>query len=316
MRAMSIDRFGGPEMLRMRTVPVPDIGEGEVLIRVETAGVGTWDSFERQGGYAELLGLEPKFPYLLGSEGAGTVAASRARAGSFREGDRVYALGFLNPKGGFYAEYAAVGAGLVSRIPGALTVEQAGAMGGVGVTALRGLDDVLALKKGESVMIFGAGGGVGHIAVQLAKRMGARVLAVASGADGAALAERLGADAAVDGRSQDIRAAARAFAPGGLDAALLTAGGPAAEEALAAVRDGGRAAFPKGVAPEPRGRADIRIDGYYGEVEPGIIQRFDRLAARGPFQVHIARVFPLARAAEAHRALDAHYLGKLVLRVA
>jgi NADPH:quinone reductase-like Zn-dependent oxidoreductase len=104
MRAMSIDRFGGPEMLRMRTVPVPDIGEGEVLIRVETAGVGTWDSFERQGGYAELLGLEPKFPYLLGSEGAGTVAASRARAGSCREGDRGFALGCLNPLGGFYAE--------------------------------------------------------------------------------------------------------------------------------------------------------------------------------------------------------------------
>lgn len=202
MSAVAIDQFGGLEVLEVQTVPVPDLGPGEVLIRVEIAGVGEWDSFEREGGYAEMLGMEPSFPYVLGSEGVGVVAAGGAQVDRFREGDQVYAAGFLNPKGGFYAEYAVVDAGLVSPIPEPLTTEQAGVMSGVGITALRGLRDTLALKPGESVMIFGASGGIGHVAVQLAKRMGARVLAVASGDDGVALAERLGADARCE-RAQD-----------------------------------------------------------------------------------------------------------------
>ncbi|MGK3966557.1 zinc-binding alcohol dehydrogenase family protein [Sorangium sp. So ce118] len=315
MRAMAIDRFGGPEALASRALPVPAIGPDEVLIRVEVAGVGEWDPFEREGGYAQLLGLEPRFPYVLGSEGAGTVAAVGEQVRRFREGDRVYALGFLNPKGGFYAEYAAVHSDLVSSLPGDLTVEQAGVMGGVGITALRGLDDTLGLKQGESVMIFGASGGIGHMAVQLARRMGARVLAVASGDDGKALAERLGADVAVNGRKDDVLAAARAFAPEGLDAALLTAGGEAAEKALLAVRDGGRVAYPGGVQPEPLARPAVQRRSYNGEPDADIIARLNGLIARGPFEVHIARTFPLAAAAEAHLALGAHYLGKLALRV-
>ena len=70
MRAVAIDRFGGPEVLKLRTLPVPEVGPGEVLIRVQTAGVGEWDPFEREGGYAEMLGIEPGFPYVLGSEGS------------------------------------------------------------------------------------------------------------------------------------------------------------------------------------------------------------------------------------------------------
>ena len=167
-----------------------------------------------------------------------------------KPGDRVYAFSLVNPKGGFYAEYAAVKADDVSRIPGKLTTKQAGALPVDAMTALRGLDDTLALKPGESVMIFGASGGIGHLAVQLAKRMGARVFAVASGSDGVALAKRLGADAVVDGRKDDIAAAARQFAPNGLDAALITAGGPAADKALAAMRAGGRVAYPNGVEPD------------------------------------------------------------------
>ena len=140
--------------------------------------------------------------------------------------DRVYAFSLVNPKGGFYADYAAVKALDVSRIPGKLTTQQAGAMPVDAMTALPGLDDTLALKPGESLMVFGAPGGIGHLAVQFAKRMGARVFAVASGGDGVALVKRLGADTVVDGHRDDTAAAARRFAPNGLDAALITAGGP------------------------------------------------------------------------------------------
>lgn len=315
MRAVCIDRFGGPEALSLRTLPVPEIGPGEILIRVEFAGVGEWDVFEREGGYARMLGIEPRFPYILGSEGAGTIAAVGERVSRFKVGDRVYALGFLNPKGGFYAEYAAADAAVVSLIPRGLTVEQAGVMGGVGITALRGLDDTLGLKRGESLLVFGASGAVGHLAVQLARRMGARVLAAASGKDGVALVERLGADAAVDGRKDDVAAAARAFAPDGLDAALLAAGGEAAGKALSAVRTDGRVAYPNGVQPEPQARSGIQLRSYNGEPEPGIIGRLNRLIESGPFEVHIHRTFPLPQAAEAHRALGNHHLGKLALRI-
>ena len=170
------------------------------------------------------------------------------------------------------------------------------------------------LKQDESVMIFGASGGIGHMAVQLAKRMGARVLAVASGDDGVALAKRLGADAIVDGHKGDVVAAARKFAPDGLDAALLTAGGEAAERALAAVHDGGRVAYPNGVEPKPRGRPGLKVSAYDGEPDRQAIEKLHRLIDAGPFEVHVARTFPLDRAADAHRALDEHYLGKLALR--
>ena len=315
MRAVAIDRFGGIETLTLRTVPIPELGPNEVLIRVEVAGVGEWDPFEREGGYAKMLGTEPKFPYVLGSEGAGTIVAVGERVGRFKAGDRVYAAGFLNPKGGFYAEYTVVDADLVSHIPNQLTTEQAGVMSGVAVTALRGLDDTLVLKAGESVMIFGASGGIGHVAVQLAKRMGARVLAVASGDDGVALVERLGADAVVNGRKDDVLGAARAFAPDSLDAALLTAGGDAVNQALSAVREGGHIAYPNGVQPEPQPRTGVQLTGYNGDPDAEIIERLNRLIVSGPFDIHIAQIFPLDRVIEAHRTLNNHYLGKLALRV-
>src|SRR5260221_2142763 len=224
MKAIALDHFGGRETMKVQILPVPEVGPNEVLIHVECAGVGQWDLFEREGGFARECGIEAKFPYVLGSDGGGTLAAVGDRVKGLKPGDRVFAFGFLNPKGGFYAEYAAIKADDVSRIPDELTTQQAGAMPVDAMTALRGLDDTLALKPGESVMIFGASGGIGHLAVQLARRMGARVFAVASGSDGVALVKRLDADAVVDGYKDDIAAAARQFAPKGLDAALITFG--------------------------------------------------------------------------------------------
>jgi NADPH:quinone reductase len=323
MKAVALDRFGGLETMKLQMLPVPEVGPNEVLIHVEWAGVGQWDPFEREGGFAKVFGIEPKFPYVLGSDGAGTVADVGDRVKGFAPGDRVYAFGLVNPKGGFYAEYAAVKAEDVSRIPGNLTTQQAGAMPVDAMTALRGLDDTLGLKPAESVMIFGASGGIGHLAAQLATRMGARVFAVASGSDGVALVKSLVADAVVvDGHKDDIAAAARQFAPNGLDAALITAGGPAADDALTAVRAGGRVAYPNGVEPTPEPPFGIDAKSYDGMPDPQAIEKLNRLIESSgppgtePFKVHVARSFPLDQAAEAHRALDEHYLGKLVLQTA
>ena len=319
MKSVAIDKWGGLDVLKPHTLQVPEVGPDEVLIRVEVAGVGQWDPFEREGGFAEYYQFKPRFPYVLGSDGAGTVAAVGERVQRFEPGDRVYAFTLMNPKGGSYAEYAAVRADLVSHIPGHLTIEQAGAMPVDAMTALRGLDDTLGLESGESIMIFGASGGIGHLAVQLAKRMGARVFAVASGNDGVALCQELGADAVVNGHGEDVAAAARRFAPKGLDAALLTAGGPAADTALTAMRPGGRVAYPNGVEPTPKPPAGVKAEAYDGTPDRQAIVRLNGLIAQpghAPFAVHVARSFPLDHAAEAQKALDEHYLGKLALQTA
>jgi len=315
MRAMALDHFGGVETMSLHELPLPKLGPREVLIRVEVAGVGEWDPFEREGGFASLLGTPAEFPYVLGSEGAGVVAARGSHVTQFAPGDRVYALNFPNPHGGFYAEYAAIDQRLVAPIPSHLDVLQAGVMGGVGITALRGLQDTLALKAGESLIVVGASGGIGHIAVQLAKFMGARVLAVASGEDGVALARRLGADLAIDGHRDDVLTAARAFGADGLDAALLTAGGAVAERAMEALRKGGRAAYPSGVEPEPKERAGVQLKNFDGKPDADIVGRFARWITKGPFEVHVAETFPLTDAAAAQQALSKHFLGKLALRV-
>lgn len=315
MQAAAIHQFGSIEAVTQQPLPVPEIGPDEILIHLEAAGVGVWDPFEISGGFAEMLDIKPKFPYVPGSEGAGTVEEVGRRVKEFRRGDRVYATALANPKGGFYAEYVAVPANHASRIFGKFSAEQAGAMSVDAVTALQGLDDVLNVRKRESLLIFGASGGVGHLAVQFAKHMGAKVLAVASGQDGAALAKRLGADAAIDGQIDDVLAAAREFAPEGVDAALLTAGGEAANRALEAVRNGGRAAFPNGVEPVPQGYAGLTIQGYDGMPDAPTIDRLNDLAKRGAFEVFVSRTFSLSEASDALRAVQKHHLGKMVLRM-
>jgi len=175
---------------------------------------------------------------------------------------------------------------------------------------------VLGLQPDESVMIFGASGGLGHFAVQLAKRLGARVFAVASGKDGASFVKRLGADAAVDGRSDEVLEVAREFATNGIDAALVTAGGEATDRALSAMRKGGRVAYPNGVMPEPKAPAGVSVEAYDGEGGRELMDRLNELIEADPFEVHVHRVFPLTQAAAAQAALEEHHLGKIALRIA
>ena len=315
MRAIALDRFGGPETLKLQTVPIPEAGADEILIRVEFAGVGAWDPYEREGGFVELLGRAPKFPYVLGTDGAGTVAAVGESVNRFKEGDRVYAAELGNAKGGFYAEYAVVNADNTSLIPDDLKMEEAAVLLTDGLTALKGLEGVLRLQPDESVMIIGASGGIGHLAVQLAKRLGARVFAVASGEDGVSFVKSLGADAAVDGRSDKVLDVAREFAPDGIDAALVTTGGEATDRALSAIRSGGRIAYPNGVMPAPTAPERASAEAYDGEGGRAAIDRLNELIESGPFEVHVDRVFPLEEAAAAQAALTTHHLGKIALRV-
>lgn len=310
MKAAAIDRFGGPEVLTMHSLPVPKPKAREVEIRLDTAGVGVWDPEVRSG---ELELGKTRFPFVMGNDGAGTVVAVGKDVSRFNVGDRVYGYAM---KGGFYAEYVALEEDCVAPVPPGLDLHEAGAFGADGITALRGLDDQLKLRAGEKLMIFGASGGIGHIAVQLAKRMGAEVLAVASGEDGVELVERLGAAIAVDGHEDDIVSAGRDFAPDGFDAALVLVGGDKLNEALGLLKKGGRVAHPNGVEPVPQVPEGVKRLAYDGEPSREAFDRLNVLVGAKPFHVELGRVYSLNDAAQAHRELQNHHLGKVALRIA
>ena len=314
MKAAAIDRFGPPAVLTLHTLPVPKPGPREVLIALHAAGVGVWDLEVRDGSWRPYG--RPKFPFVLGTDGAGIVAAKGARASRFRIGDRVWAYHYANRKGGFYAEYVAVNASHVGRVPKHLDLLHAGGAATTGFTALQGIDDALRLRWGETVLIFGASGAVGTLAVQFAKSRRARVLATASGRDARLLVRRLGADAVIDARSAGAIAQLRKLAPDGLDAALALAGGAALEQCLSLVRPGGRVAYPNGVEPEPRRRPGVHLLAYDAVAGPREFARLERAAVRARLRVPIAAVYPLAQAAKAHARLErGHILGRLVLRI-
>jgi NADPH2:quinone reductase len=314
MNAIVLDRFGGAGELTPRRLPVPEVGAGDVLIRVQFAGAASWDKQEREGQYDGAFGIPTAFPYVLGWDAAGTVAAVGREVTRFGVGDRVYAATVPAARGGCYAEFAVVEAEFVAHVPDRLPTDQAGAMAWDAVTALSGLD-VLSPQPGETLMVFGASGGIGHMAVQLARHRGARVLAVVSGDDGAELARRLGADHVVDGRRDDVPAAARSFAPDGLDAALVTVAGTAAEKSLHMVKDSGRIAWPNGLMPVPETPPGVTASSFDGDRSRSATDRLNAIIEATTFEVHLAATFPLEHARQAHLALDEHYVGKLALRV-
>lgn len=314
MRAAAIEAWGDPSVLGIKMLPVPEPSANEVLIAVDAAGVGTWDPRIRSGEWAEEV--DAKFPFIPGLDGAGTVVALGSRVTRLSVGDRVYGYSFDNPKGGFYAEYVAIAASKVARVPSGLDAIVAGALPAIGLTALQGVDDTLEIQSGESVIVHGASGNVGMLAVQFAKWRGARVLATASGSDGIDFVRGLGADEVIDGRRGDIVAAAKRFAPDGIDAVLAFVGGEELTRCLDTLRERGRVAYPNGIEPEPRKRRGIKMTSYDAESGVRQFERLNEAIKASGLQVPIAGVFSLAEAARAHERVEGgHVLGRVVLRV-
>src|SRR4051812_9943178 len=313
MRAAAIDRFGPPEVLALHTLPTPKPGAGEVLIEMHAAGVGGWDAEVRKGSYK--TGRE-RFPLILGTDGAGIVVERGSRVRRFEIGDRVWVYEFSNPKGGFYAEYVAVKAERVGSVPRRLDLLEAGAAAVTGLTALQGIDDHLHVEEDETVLIFGAAGAVGTLAVQFPKRRRAEVLAIVRGRDAADLVLELGADAAIDSSKGDAAEQLGSLAPEGIDAVLALAGGEPLEECLGLVTDGGRLAYPNGLEPEPERRKGLRVIAYDAEANPRAFSELEQAVEESNLKVPLAGVYPLERAAEAHKQVErGHLLGRIALRM-
>jgi NADPH:quinone reductase-like Zn-dependent oxidoreductase len=305
MHAAAFDHAGGPEVLSLHELPVPVPGPSEVLLAVYGAGVAVWEADMRQHASNRA-----HFPVVLGSDGAGTIVAVGSGVKGFKVGDVVYGTGI-----GFYAEYVKVRADRIARVPKRLDLVQDSILAISGLSALQGIDDVLELKAGQKLIIHGAAGGVGTIAIQLAKLRGVKVLATATTDEGLALARKLGADAVVNGRTGDIAAAAKTFAPEGVDAVLGLAGGDALEHCIDALRPGsGKVAYLYGLEPIPRPRGSLRMILYNFVGGTRELEHLNKAVEAARLRVPVAANYSLADAAAAHRRLEAgHLLGKIVL---
>jgi len=313
MKAAAMDRYGPPDVLTIHTIPVPKMGPKDVLISLLAAGVGIWDAQIRKGEYS--VGGK-RFPRVLGSDGAGIVADVGKGVRRFKEGDRVWAYDWESTKTGFYAEYVAPNEKNVAHAPDELTLIEAGAAAVTGMTALQGVDDHVKLDRSETILVFGATGAVGSLAVQFAKRTGAHVVATASPGRAQSTLHEIGIEQVFDSRSADALDRLRSFAPGGLNAILAFAGGEDLEKCIDQLVPDGRVAYPNGIEPEPRKRPKVRMIPYDAVGGRASFDRLNRAVAEARLKVVIEKVYKLDQAAEAHARLEqGHVVGRIVLQI-
>ena len=318
MRAIRVEEFGGPEVMRLGEVPDPQPGPGQVLLTVKAAGVNPVDTYIR----AALQGYGAPLPYTPGTDAAGTIAALGSGVSGVRVGDRVYTAGTLT---GSYAELALCDASQVHRLPERATFAQGAALGIPFATAYRALFQRAALEPGETVLVHGASGGVGTAAVQLARAAGATVFGSAGSPAGLRLVLEQGAHHALDHTDPDYLAQIQSLTQGrGVDVIL---------EMMAhvnLVKDLGMLArYGRVVVIGSRGsiefepRLTMRIDAsilgmaLFNTPPPALARIHAALGAgleNGTLRPLVRREFPLPDAPRAHEAvMDPQSAGKIVL---
>ena len=256
MRAWAIDAYGGPERMQLMQLPVPEVGPGDVRIRMYAAEVGDWDILVRQGEWP----MERPFPLVLGLAGAGLVEAVGEEVKGFAEGDPVYTYSYPLYDNGAWAEYMLVPVSYVARAPTSIDLTRAGAVPIAGLTAHETLTNLLDVQPGEVVLITAAAGGVGHLAVQIASRIGGIVVGTASRRNHDFVLA-LGARTVIDYTTEDVVETIRAEYPEGVAKALNGVGGDAANQAVLALREGGHMVDLTGSVSVVR--PDVRVDTDY-----------------------------------------------------
>ena len=309
MRAIVAATTGGPEVLRLQEVPRPEPGSTEVLVRVHAAGVNPVDWKSREAGNL----VDP--PWTPGWDIAGVVEEVGFGVTIFKPGDRVFGMPAFPHEGAAYAEFATARARQLAGTPDSISDTEAAAIPLGGLIAYQALVDTAGIGRDSRVLILAAGGGVGHLAIQIAKAQGAHVTGTAREQHRERL-ESLGLDELVDYTTENVGDAVT-----GVDVVLDLVGGQSGIDALAALRDGGLFInVPSGAdADRVRDAAEGRVDVTSILVEPdrvGMIALADMLE-RGALKPIVSRTFPLANAAEAHAAGEAGETGggKLVLTI-
>jgi NADPH:quinone reductase-like Zn-dependent oxidoreductase len=307
MKAIAIQRYGGPEVVEFLELPDPKMRPDWVLVRVRAAGVNPADRMVREGDADAML--HAQFPLVMGWDMAGVVQQVGAGVTEYQVGDKV--IGYVNKDwvhGGTYAELVAAPVRTLARKPASLDWVQAAGLPLAGLTAYQGLHRALAVKAGETVLIHAAAGGVGSFATQIAASLGARVIGTASEHNHAYL-RSLGAEPVAYGAGLADRV--RALAPRGVDAAFDLVGGEALTVSRELVADPGRIASIVETAV-------LDIGGRFVWVRPDAadLAALGELADTGRLTVNVAATFPLAQAASAQELLaERRTRGKIVLTV-
>ncbi len=311
MRAVVLREFGGPEVLGVEEVPVPEPIPTEIQVRVHAAGVNPVDFKTRVGkGMSAVLG-EP--PLRVGWDVSGTVSAVGRGVTRFRVGDEVFGMPWFPRQAGAYAEYVTAPSRHFAGKPQVLDHEHAAALPLAGLTAWQILVDAISVREGDDLLIHGAAGGVGHLAVQIAKARGATVIATAR-TEQAEWLEGLGADRVIDYREERFEELVSE-----LDA-VVDFSGANGERSLPVLRPGGilvsvPSGVPEGLA-EKAAATSRRVTGFLVEPDPVGLAGLEDLIEAGRLRVHVDTVLDLEQAGEAHRlAEDHHGGGKIVLRV-
>lgn len=327
MQAVRIHSFGGPEVLGLDDIDVPEPRDGQVLVKMAFAGVNFTDVYRRQGDYAESVTYATPLPFILGVEGAGTVAALGTGVAGLAVGDRVAFT--RNP--GSYAEYCLAPAARLARVPDAVALDVASAVMTHGMTA-HYLSSEFGLKAGDTALVHAAAGGVGQMLVQMLKQRGVRVIATVGSDAKAGVARALGADQVVIYTREDFREAARAFTEGhGVDVAFDSVGKATLHGSLYSLRRRGTCVLyghASGLVRdfEPMELAEagsvlltrthmahfVATPEEYARRANDVI----RWIADETLKVSIQRIFDLADAGEAHAILESRgSIGKLLLRM-
>lgn len=324
MRAIAMNEFGGADVLRLTDLPKPRPGPGEVLVEIAYAGVNPADWKAREGKLSRYFQYE--FPFVLGFDLAGIVAAVGPGAEGVAPGDRVFGMSKQGQgERGAYAEYCLAWPAMLAPVPDTISPAEAAGLPVPGVTAYGGLVDAGGLQAGQTVLINGGAGGVGSLAIQIAKAFGARVATTCS-AWNADYVRALGAEKVIDYTCDDVVAAVCDWAPGGVDLVLDAVGlDTLLPHATDLVKPGGSfveietlisqaseaqiaAAAAKGVRIVSNMIAVMR--------QPEHLAGLARLVADGSVRPAPTEVLPLADVGEAHRRVEAgHVRGKIVLQV-
>jgi len=308
MRVITQQEFGGPEVLTVVDAPAPRPLPTEVLVRVAAIGLNPLEARLRAGEFP-LLGPPP---FILGWDVSGVV--EQALTGRFKPGDEVFGMPLFPRPANAYAELVAAPALHLALKPPALSHVEASALPVVGLTAWQGLVDLGGVGEGDRVLVHGGGGGVGHVAIQIAKALGAHVITTAS-AGKREFVERLGADEVIDYAAVDFADAVR-----DVDLVFDTLGGDSARRSQRVLRPGGHlvtaAAEDDADLVAAFQRAGMRFSGVAVDPDPVALRGLLDLVERGKLRVHVQESFPFDRVVDAHRLLDAgHLRGKLVLTV-
>lgn len=332
MKAVRIHEFGGPEVLRHDDAPVPAPGPGEVLVRVSAVALNPPDWYAREGfpGVPREMVPPMELPMVLGTDVSGVVEEVGADVEGFSAGDEVFGLLRFPAafQSGAYAEYVTAPAADLARKPAGIGHADAAGVAMAGLTAWQFLIELghdhpspfqeaqhrpVPIGPGTTVLVNGAAGGVGHLALQLAKWKGARVIAVASGPHEDFL-RGLGADELIDYTSEDPAEVAR-----DVDLVLDTVGGPQSQRFLRVLKRGG-ALFPVYMAeydPEQVRRLGVTTSSTQVRSSGRQLEELGRLVEAGTLRVAVDSTYPLAEARQAHeRAARGHLQGKIVLTVA